>query len=92
MMKAGQTALVLAALILSLIAIVAAVIAVVEVEKGVKQRQGNMSVVYGKSFTDLPHAPLERGFAPDLERTAVGAPKFELSRVAGASFSHPWRS
>ena len=88
-MKAGPTALVLAALVLSMVAVIAATLAVVEAEKSVRApRRAAMAAVYGRSFAALPHAPLRP--APALfERTAAAAPKIGLSQVAGASFSRP---
>lgn len=79
-------ALIAAALILSIIAIIAAVVAIVETERNIKDTKSKMTPVYGLSFMNLPHAPLD---AVPLQRTAVGAPfQFQPTQVAGSSFSH----
>ena len=82
--KPTRTALIMAALVLSVIAIIVAFVAMAEVEHKVKKQK---MTVYGQSFIDLPHAPLN---SESLERTEVGTPSVQIhpSQVAGVSFSH----
>jgi hypothetical protein len=80
---------ILAAGLAVLVALVAAALLWGATEKRLAAgRRGRMSGVYGKSFMDLPHAPLQ---SPVLQRSAAGAPPpphFQPSQVAGASFAH----
>lgn len=82
--KPARTSLIMAALVLSVIAIVVALVAAAEVENKVKKQK---MTVYGGSFIDLPHAPLN---SPSLDRADVGTPAPEIhpTQVAGVSFSH----
>ena len=80
-MKAKQTAFAAGVIIILAIIVIAAVAAGVEADKAGKNK---MTTVYGRSFMNLPHAPLM------VEKPAEEAPFLELhpSRVAGSSFSH----
>lgn len=82
-MKAKQTAFATGVIIVLAIIVIAAIAAAIEADKAGKNK---MTTVYGRSFMNLPHGPLE--FA-SLERPQVGTPPFELhpSRVAGTSFT-----
>jgi len=70
--------------IIAVLVIIAIAAYYMYVEK--KGRKGSMTAVYGKSFMNLPHGPLE---PTALQRPLVGTPQFEFhpSQVAGTSFS-----